>query len=290
MRMLHDGGAFYTLGSQPDSVSDGNYVKASTTHFQGVYHPDEGTAWYTGKDYVFEIVPGQDNFELNKWRWKHDNHYSNIYSTSASQKEGAPNCTISDLHVVPNADWPPAALAIIRAAGPEPEYHPLLEVIPDIVFEEGKCYDTTEQIVDPNGAGYEPPAPSEGGLYEAELAKLSNGAKSEKKHAGFSGTGYVGGFYNMEGATVTFSVEAEEMGTCDVILRYAAGHKDSTCIAIYVNGEKSEMLNLKSTGDWDTWASQSISVFLKPGMNTISFKAESKSDDAVNIDYIQFTN
>jgi hypothetical protein len=188
--------------------------------------------------------------------------------------------------VVPNADWPEEALVIIRAAGPEPEYHQLLEVIPDIVFEEGKRYDTTEQIVDPNGAGYEPPAPPVSGLYEAELAQTMNGAKFEKGHAGFSGKGFVGGFYNTAGATLTFSVEAEEMGTIDLVLRYAAGHKDSTCMAIYVNGEKSEMLNLKSTGDWDTWASQSISVFLKPGMNTISFKAESKSEDIINIDYI----
>jgi hypothetical protein len=289
MRMLHDGGAFYTLGSQPDSKTYGNYVKAATTHFQGVYHPDEGTAWYTGGDFVFEITPGQDNFELNKWRWKHDNHYSNIYSTSESQKEGAPNCSITDLHVVPNGDWPEEALAIIRAAGPEAEYHHLLETIPGIVFNDAERYDTDEQIVDPDGAGYEPPAPPEGGLYEAELAKVSGGAKFEKKHKNFSGKGYVGGFYNMPGAKVTFSVESEEMGTYDVVLRYAAGHKDSTCIGIYVNGEKSEMLTIKSTGDWDVWNSRKVSVFLKAGVNTVSFKAESKSEDIINIDYIQIS-
>ncbi|WP_372798613.1 carbohydrate-binding protein [Pontiella sp.] len=290
MRMLHDGGAFYTLGSQPDSVSDGNYVKASTTHFQGVYHPDEGTAWYTGKDYVFEIMPGQDNFELNKWRRKHDNHYRNIYSTSESQKEGAPNCSISDLHVIPNGDWPPAALAIIRAAGPAAEYHPLLKTIPGIVFNDAERYDTDEQIVDPASTGVVHVPPATGGKYEAELAKCSGGAKVEKKHAGFSGTGYVGGFYNTPGAKVTFSVESEEMGTCDVVLRYAAGHKDSTCMGIYVNGEKSEMLTLPSTADWNTWAVQKISVFLEAGVNTVSFKAESKSPDIINIDYIQVSN
>jgi hypothetical protein len=290
MLMLHDGGAFYTLGSQPDSVSDGNYVKASTTHFQGVYHPDEGTAWYTGKDYVFEIVPGQDNFELNKWRWKHDNHYSNIYSTSESQREGAPNCSITDLHVVPNGDWPEEALAIIRAAGPAAGYHQLLKTIPGIIFNDAERYDTDEQIVDPNGAGYEPPAPPEAGRYEAELATLSGGAKSEKKHAGFSGKGYVGSFYNVQGAQVSFAVEAEEMGTYNVVLRYAAGHKDSSNIAIYMNGEKSEMLQIKSTGDWDTWGNHTVSVFLKPGMNTISLKTESASEDAINLDYIKVSN
>ena len=135
MKMLHDGGAFYTLGSQPNSEASGNFVKAATTHFQGVYHPDEGTAWYTGKNLVFEIVPGQDNFELNDWKRKHDNHYSNIYSTSNSQQTGAPNCTITDLHVYPDANWPQEALDIIKNAGPEPQYDALLKRLLGVVFE-----------------------------------------------------------------------------------------------------------------------------------------------------------
>ena len=135
MKMLHDGGAFYTLGSQPNSEASGNYVKASTTHFQGVYHPDEGTAWYTGKNLVFEIVPGQDNFELNDWKRKHDNHYSNIYSTSKNQEIGAPNSTITDLHVYPDANWPQEALDMIKNAGPEPQYDALLKRLPGVVFE-----------------------------------------------------------------------------------------------------------------------------------------------------------
>lgn len=135
MKMLHDGGAFYTLGSQPNSEANGNYVKAATTHFQGVYHPDEGTAYYTGKNLVFEIVSGQDNFELNDWKRKRDNHYSNIYSTSSSQQTGAPNSTITDLHVIPDANWPQPALDIIKNAGPEPQYDSLLKQIPGIEFD-----------------------------------------------------------------------------------------------------------------------------------------------------------
>lgn len=135
MKLLHDGGAFYTLGSQPDSEASGNYVKAATTHFQGVYHPDEGTAYYTGKNLVFEIVPGQDNFELNDWKRKRDNHYSNIYSTSSSNQTGAPNSTITDLHVFPDANWPQEALDIIRKAGPEPAYDALLKKLPGVEFD-----------------------------------------------------------------------------------------------------------------------------------------------------------
>jgi hypothetical protein len=290
MRMLRDGGAYYTLGSQPNSTTDGNYVKAATTHFQGVYHPDEGTAWYTGKNLVFEVKPDQDIFELNKWRNKHDNHYSNIYTTSDGVKLGAPNCTVADIHLVPNADWPEEALAIIRASGIDKDYYPLLNVIPDIIFEDDKGYDTKEQIVDPNSTGVEHVPPADGGRYEAELAKMIGGARAEKEHPGYSGTGYTGGFYNKPGAEIIFSVEAEEMGTHDLVLQYAAGHNDCTNIGVYVNDEKSEVLNIKSTGDWAKWSSLSISVFLKPGINTISFKAESKSEDVINIDFIQVSN
>lgn len=288
MKMLHDGGAFYTLGSQPNSQANGNYVKAATTNFQGVYHPDEGTAWYTGKDLVFEIIPGQDNFELNKWKRKHDNHYSNIYSTSESQRTGAPNCTITDLHVYPDADWPEAALAIIRAAGPDPEYQHLLDVIPDLIFEPGKRYDTKELVVDPKAPIIHVP-PTDEGKYEAEQATLSGSAQVNADHPGFSGTGFVGGYYNSSSAKTTFSVEVPDAGTYTATLRYAAGHQDSKNMVLSVNGEESSQLTCKSTGKWNVWANHKESVFLNRGLNTISIKPESPSPDSINIDYIQIT-
>ncbi|MGJ8644144.1 MAG: CBM35 domain-containing protein [Luteolibacter sp.] len=288
MRMLHDGGAFYTLGSQPESEASGNYVKASTTHFQGVYHPDEGTAWYTGKDLVFEIRPDQDNFELNKWRNKHDNHYTNIYTTSEGLKLGAPNCTVENMHVIPDANWPEEALEIIRAAGPSTDHHDLLEVIPDISFKEDKRYDNSEVIVSKEMVTKaSQPTESEGGRYEAEEAKLSNGAKTAKEHKGYSGKGYVEGFYDSATAEVTFGVESEELGTYDLNLRYAAGHNACKNLGLYINGEKSEVLDLKSTGDWNKWETHSVSVFLKEGLNTIALKPDSESTDCINLDFIQ---
>lgn len=290
MRMLHDGGAFYTLGSQPDSEASGNYVKAATSHFQGVYHPDEGTAWYTGKDLVFEILPDQDNFELNKWRNKHDNHYSNVFSTSDRIKLGAPNCTVTDIHVIPNADWPAEALAIIRSAGPDASHQHLLESIPNVVIDDGKRYDTKETIVSKEMiATASQPQDSEGGRYQAEGAKLTGGAKIAKDHAGHDGKGYVEGFYNSSTANATFAVEAPELGTYNLNLRYAAGHNACKNLGLYVNGEKSEVLDIKSTGDWAVWGNHPVSVFLKGGLNTITFKPDSESPDTVNLDFIQIT-
>lgn len=287
MRMLHDGGAFYTLGSQPNSESNGVYVKASTTHFQGVYHPDEGTAWYTGKDFVFEIRPDQDTFELNKWRRKHDNHYSNVYTTSDSIKLGAPNCTVSDIHFIPDARWPEEALAIIRSAGIDDEYRHLLGVIPNIIFDSTKRYDTKESIIsDEMIVQANEPQVSRGGRYEAEEARLTGDAVAKNQHSGFSGKGYAEGFYSSTNAQVTFTVKVPELGTYDLLIRYAAGHKNSKNTGLYVNGEKSEMLDIKSTGDWQAWGNHTVSVFLQAGTNTISFNVESKSNDNINIDYI----
>jgi hypothetical protein len=127
MKTLSDSGAYYTLGSQPNSQASYNYVKASTTHFQGVYHPDEGTSGYTGNNLVFDIVPGQDNFELNDWGRKNNNHYDNIYTTSSAYQIGAPNCTVTNLHVyASSASFPQAALDIINNAGLEAAYQYLL--------------------------------------------------------------------------------------------------------------------------------------------------------------------
>jgi hypothetical protein len=122
MKVLNDGGAVYTLGSQPGSTIYGNYVKASTTHFQGVLHPDEGTAWYTGGNMVFEVTPGQDNAEINDWGRKHDNHYDNIYTTSSAITTGGPRCTMTNIKVYPTANWPAEAQAIIKKSGLESTY------------------------------------------------------------------------------------------------------------------------------------------------------------------------
>ncbi|MDF7799060.1 CBM35 domain-containing protein [Pontiellaceae bacterium B1224] len=291
MNMLHDGGAYYTLGSQPNSTADGNYVKAATRHFQGVYHMDEGTSGYTGTDMVIEVQPDQNIAELNKWRRKNNIHFSNIYTTSDRLTLGAPNCTVTNKHVIEDANWPEEALAIIRAAGVEEEYEDLLNVIPDMTFDTAKRYDTTWPVITPEMiALINQASESTDGRYEAEQAKVSGGAKVAKKHRGFSGDGFVEGFYESDTGKVTFKIDSENMGTSKITLRYAAGHGDSSNIAVYVNGEKSEMLKLKSTGGWTNWDSHVFSAFFEAGMNTISFKSESKSIDSINIDYIQITN
>jgi hypothetical protein len=266
MQTLEDGGAYYTLGSQPNSEVSGNYVKAATTHFQGVLHPDEGTAWYTGSNMVFDIESTQDNFELNDYRSKHDIHYSNIYSTSEEYASGAPNSSVTDLYVYPDADWPQEALDIIDEAGLEDAYDYLWDVL--------------ESIVSTNSS-------INGERYEAEEAALSGDAAVSENHEGYSGSGFVEGYYNSADAATVFTVHADTAGACILELQYAAGHDDCSNLDLYINGVKTADLLLPSSGSWDSWSFIQVAVSLNSGSNTIELRPDSVTTDCANLDYIE---
>lgn len=261
MTTLEDGGAFYTLGNQPDSIANGNYVKAPTSHFQGVYHPDEGTAYYTGNDLVFEIVPGQDNFELNAWRDKRDNHYDTIYSTSGAYQIGAPDSTITNLVVIPDADWPQEALDIIDNAGLEDEYLSLLDGIPEPPEVPGLMSTDGFTIVEAESGSLF----GSGSTYSDSNA--SGGAGIENIHTDGSGVT----FTNMVKATSLF-------------LTYAS--KNSGTYSIYVDDVHSGDVSFTATGSWNgSYANTELVSVNIPEGSTLTLKKDS-DDSGINIDYI----
>ncbi|MEP0174872.1 MAG: CBM35 domain-containing protein [Paraglaciecola sp.] len=261
MTTLEDGGAFYTLGNQPDSIANGNYVKAPTTHFQGVYHPDEGTAYYTGNDLVFEIVPGQDNFELNAWRDKRDNHYDTIYSTSGAYQIGAPDSTITNLVVVPDADWPQEALDIIDNAGLEDQYLSLLDGIPEPPEIPG--------LVSTDGYS----------ILEAESGTLLGGAITvEDSEAS-------GGLAVQNLHTLDSGIEFTNVGSAtSLLVSYAS--KESGTYSVYVDGEHAADLTYSSTGSWTGpyTNSEALSVYIPEG-STLTLQND-ENDSAINLDFI----
>jgi len=281
MEMLHDGGAFYTLGSQPNSRADGNYVKAATTHFQGVFHPDEGTAWYTGEDMVFEIARGQDNFELNDYRRKHDNNYSNIYSTSGSYQIGAANCTVTDLHVFPYATWPDEALTIIRASGVDSNYHQLLDVIPNIIYRDDKRYDTEGLIVDTVIA-----AP--GARIEAEIYSSASGTKTENC-SDTDGGENVGTIRN--GNWLMFSsIDFTGMHSVDMRLAsiYAGGIIEIRLGA--TTGTLISTIDMPNTGGWQDWETVSAAIDSVEGVYDVYLVFETSNSYVGNINWLQFSS
>ncbi|WP_199435028.1 family 16 glycoside hydrolase [Qaidamihabitans albus] len=132
--------------------------------------------------------------------------------------------------------------------------------------------------------GAEPPVTS----YEAEEATRSGGAGFNTNHSGYSGAGFVDG-YGTEGAATTFDVTVETGGTYDVGLRYSNGphpFSGTKTVSVYVNGRKVKQTSLHSTGDWDSWSTQTESLNLRAGANTITYKHDSGDTGHVNLDLI----
>ncbi len=124
--------------------------------------------------------------------------------------------------------------------------------------------------------------------YEAEAAKLSGGASPNTNHPGYSGGGFVDGYWN-GGATTTFEVTVDESGTYDVGLRYANGpnpFSGTKSISVYVNGEKVGQTHLPDTGTWQTWATHTEALELQAGGNTIAYVYDDEDDGNVNLDLI----
>jgi 3-keto-disaccharide hydrolase/PA14 domain-containing protein/carbohydrate binding protein with CBM35 domain len=128
--------------------------------------------------------------------------------------------------------------------------------------------------------------------YEAETAGLSGGASATTNHAGYSGTGFVEGYWN-QGAATSFSVSVPTAGSYNTGLRYSNGPNPfagTKKVSLYVNGAKVRQLSLASTGNWDTWATQTESVTLRAGTNAVVYKYDPGDDGNVNLDELTVTS
>jgi hypothetical protein len=119
MRTLRDGGAIYTLSSQPGSVIEANHITDVMGPFGAIYL-DEGTADVVVADNVVERAP----------RWLH------IWTTSITRNTVVNNLSDTDemmdggrLNLIANNvddrdRWPPEVRAITEAAGASPPAGP----------------------------------------------------------------------------------------------------------------------------------------------------------------------
>ncbi|MDQ3786584.1 MAG: DUF1080 domain-containing protein [Actinomycetota bacterium] len=122
--------------------------------------------------------------------------------------------------------------------------------------------------------------------YEAETAGLSGGASVNTDHTGYSGTGFVDGYWNA-GATTSFTVSAASAGTHTLALRYSNGPNPfagTKTVSLYVNGARVKQVSLASTGNWDTWATHTESMPLNAGTNTVAYKYDTGDSGNVNLD------
>lgn len=122
---------------------------------------------------------------------------------------------------------------------------------------------------------------------EAENAALAGGAAvMTYPHSGYTGAGFVDGYWN-PGASTTFTVDNIEAGGgyC-VDLRYS--NKDAArTLSLYVNGAKIKQISLATTPDWDSWTIRKDFIHLNAGANTITYKYDEGDTGNINIDHIQ---
>ncbi|HEX3019718.1 MAG TPA: discoidin domain-containing protein [Chitinispirillaceae bacterium] len=127
-------------------------------------------------------------------------------------------------------------------------------------------------------------------FYEAEDAALSGGANSNNNHSGYSGTGFVDGFFYNASAAVNFTVNVPFDGNYEIMLRYSAGNGESANTRLSVNGIPVKDITCSGTANWDSWANDTEIVTLKAGLNSIEYKSTASSWNCINLDYITLTN
>lgn len=139
-----------------------------------------------------------------------------------------------------------------------------------------------------SGGTVTPPPTSPAGTYEAEAAVLSGGAAVAADHAGFSGTGFVGGFVdsNKGNASAAFQINVASAGSYNVTLKYANGSTVAQSLSLYANGTKALQTSLPATANWDAWSTKVDTVTLNAGNNTIMYKYDTTDTGNVNIDKI----
>lgn len=128
-------------------------------------------------------------------------------------------------------------------------------------------------------------------VYAAEEAVLSGGAKVETHHKGYTGDGYVTGYYDSGTACTTFTVEVPSSGLYYLSLRYSAGAAGNwntdRVVGLSINGGEPQSVSFVSTdAHWNTWAENVQRVELNAGMNTIAYRCLTNHDnsDCINLD------
>lgn len=117
--------------------------------------------------------------------------------------------------------------------------------------------------------------------YEAETAILTNVAV-DTDHTGYTGSGFVDQFAEVDDG-VSFVVNATTDDDYVFSFRYGNGGSDATR-DLFVDGHYAGTLQLKNTGNWDTWKIGELTAHLTEGYHTIVLWYSSSNTGAINLD------
>ncbi|MFD6419341.1 glycosyl hydrolase family 28-related protein [Streptomyces sp. NPDC060194] len=120
---------------------------------------------------------------------------------------------------------------------------------------------------------------------QAESTTLSGGAAEEREHAGYTGSGYVGGLIdvNKGRAALSTSVQSAQAGTGSVTVRYANGTGSAKTLTFSAGGS-SARITLPATAGWASWSTVDVPVTYLQGSNTLTLAFTSSDSGNVNID------
>ena len=109
--------AIYTLGRQPDTLIDRNYIRRSSW---SIYN-DEGSAFITNRANVIQGPYGLAHYAGDFGR-KHDLTIEGCFATEDKWDFSSPGTKGINNTICPNAVWPAETQAIINESGLEPAY------------------------------------------------------------------------------------------------------------------------------------------------------------------------
>ncbi|GGM32416.1 CBM35 domain-containing protein [Promicromonospora citrea] len=127
---------------------------------------------------------------------------------------------------------------------------------------------------------------AEGPAFEAEDGVLAGGAVVATDHAGYSGTGFVGGYTdeNAGAASTTFRVRLGTAGETDLTLRYANGTGSPRTLTLYDGAVRLGQLSLPATATWDDWGTVTHTATLAAGDHDLRVAYDTGDNGNANLD------
>jgi hypothetical protein len=172
---------------------------------------------------------------------------------------GAPDCTVTNLHVYPDANWPNEALDIIDNAGLEPAYQYLIPTTPS-----RSAYSQIEAEDYDTQSGTDTETCSEGGQ---NVGWIENGDYLVFERIDFGSVGAVS--FDARVASATSG------GNIELYLDSLTGTQIGTC-------------TVPGTGGWQTWVTQSCPVSGADGIHDLYLKFTGGGGYLFNVNWWQF--
>ncbi|WP_198586754.1 family 43 glycosylhydrolase [Glycomyces xiaoerkulensis] len=120
--------------------------------------------------------------------------------------------------------------------------------------------------------------------YEAENPPATCEGTIDANHSGYSGTGFCNTL-NSTGTAAQFTVNADGAEETTLEIRFANGSSSARGADVVVNGTAVASTSFQNTGSWATWSTETVTVPLDEGDNTVRLAATG-SGGLPNIDYL----